>query len=133
MHTYNCKPTLVPLCIYVFDGIIFKLDKYNLINGPVNYRNQGVTRIAPSSAQEDIIRWFKEEQLPLRAGYEKNSDAIAPWFHGECGRPSAAPPLRVARTAGPPARQEEHRLPFIWAAQEVFEVISSRQFSKVSP
>ncbi|XP_066236562.1 SH2 domain-containing protein 4A [Saccopteryx leptura] len=45
-------------------------------------RNQGVTRTASSSAQEDIIRWFKEEQLPLRAGYEKTSDTIAPWFHG---------------------------------------------------
>ncbi|XP_036315155.1 SH2 domain-containing protein 4A isoform X2 [Pipistrellus kuhlii] len=49
---------------------------------PKPFRTQGVTRTAPSSAQEDIIRWFKEEQLPLRAGYEKNSDAIAPWFHG---------------------------------------------------
>ncbi|XP_039091555.1 SH2 domain-containing protein 4A isoform X2 [Hyaena hyaena] len=45
-------------------------------------RNQGVTRMASSSAQEDIIRWFKEEQLPLRAGYQKTSDTIAPWFHG---------------------------------------------------
>lgn len=44
--------------------------------------NQGVTRTATNSAQEDIIRWFKEEQLPLRAGYEKASDTIAPWFHG---------------------------------------------------
>ncbi|XP_036106246.1 SH2 domain-containing protein 4A isoform X2 [Molossus molossus] len=46
------------------------------------FRNQGVTRTASSSAQEDIIRWFKEQQLPLRAGYEKASDTIAPWFHG---------------------------------------------------
>nr|XP_012640513.1 SH2 domain-containing protein 4A isoform X1 [Microcebus murinus] len=45
-------------------------------------RNEGVTRTVSSSAQEDIIRWFKEEQLPLRAGYEKTSDTIAPWFHG---------------------------------------------------
>ncbi|KAL2761851.1 SH2 domain-containing protein 4A isoform c [Daubentonia madagascariensis] len=45
-------------------------------------RNQGVTRMASSSAQEDIIRWFKEEQLPFRAGYQKTSDIIAPWFHG---------------------------------------------------
>uniref|UniRef100_A0ABI7ZRZ7 SH2 domain-containing protein n=1 Tax=Felis catus TaxID=9685 RepID=A0ABI7ZRZ7_FELCA len=44
--------------------------------------NQGVTRMASSYAQEEIIRWFKEEQLPLRAGYQKASDAIAPWFHG---------------------------------------------------
>uniref|UniRef100_A0A8C0YZU0 SH2 domain-containing protein n=4 Tax=Canis lupus TaxID=9612 RepID=A0A8C0YZU0_CANLF len=45
-------------------------------------RTQGVTRTASSSSQEDIIRWFKEEQLPLRAGYQKASDTIAPWFHG---------------------------------------------------
>uniref|UniRef100_A0A8C9QDX0 SH2 domain containing 4A n=1 Tax=Spermophilus dauricus TaxID=99837 RepID=A0A8C9QDX0_SPEDA len=44
--------------------------------------NQGVTRTASSSAQEDIIRWFKEEQLPCGAGYQKTSDTIAPWFHG---------------------------------------------------
>ncbi|XP_032693878.1 SH2 domain-containing protein 4A isoform X2 [Lontra canadensis] len=44
--------------------------------------NQGVTRTASNSAQEDIIRWFKEEQLPLRAGYQTTSDTIAPWFHG---------------------------------------------------
>ncbi|XP_015420658.1 PREDICTED: SH2 domain-containing protein 4A isoform X2 [Myotis davidii] len=49
---------------------------------PKPFRNQAVTRTASSSAQEDIIRWFKEEQLPLRAGYEKTSDTIAPWFHG---------------------------------------------------
>ncbi|XP_075412687.1 SH2 domain-containing protein 4A [Tenrec ecaudatus] len=45
-------------------------------------RHQGASRTAPSSAQEDIIRWFKEDQLPLRAGYQKTSDTIAPWFHG---------------------------------------------------
>uniref|UniRef100_A0A8C9AK73 SH2 domain containing 4A n=1 Tax=Prolemur simus TaxID=1328070 RepID=A0A8C9AK73_PROSS len=45
-------------------------------------RNEGVTSTASSSAQEDIIHWFKEEQLPFRAGYEKTSDTIAPWFHG---------------------------------------------------
>ncbi|XP_048186327.1 SH2 domain-containing protein 4A isoform X2 [Perognathus longimembris pacificus] len=44
--------------------------------------NQGVTRTAPTPAQADIIRWFKEEQLPLRAGFQKSSDTIAPWFHG---------------------------------------------------
>ncbi|XP_069872661.1 SH2 domain-containing protein 4A isoform X1 [Dipodomys merriami] len=44
--------------------------------------NPGVTRMVPTSAQADIIRWFKEEQLPLRAGFQKSSDTIAPWFHG---------------------------------------------------
>ncbi|XP_054421901.1 SH2 domain-containing protein 4A isoform X2 [Pteronotus mesoamericanus] len=46
------------------------------------FRNQGLTRTESGSAQEDIVRWFKEEQLPLRAGYEKTADTIAPWFHG---------------------------------------------------
>lgn len=45
------------------------------------FRNLGVTRTGSSSTQE-IIHWFKEEQLPLRAGYQKTSDTIAPWFHG---------------------------------------------------
>ncbi|XP_058513420.1 SH2 domain-containing protein 4A [Ochotona princeps] len=45
-------------------------------------RTPGVTRMASSFAQEDIIRWFKEEQLPFRAGYLKTSDTVAPWFHG---------------------------------------------------
>ncbi|XP_027721135.1 SH2 domain-containing protein 4A isoform X2 [Vombatus ursinus] len=46
------------------------------------HRNQGVERSVSHSAQENIITWFKEEQIPLRAGFEKNSDTIAPWFHG---------------------------------------------------
>lgn len=49
---------------------------------PKSLGNQGVIRTNTSSTQEDIIRWFKEEQLPFRAGYQKNSDTIAPWFHG---------------------------------------------------
>ncbi|XP_068931867.1 SH2 domain-containing protein 4A isoform X2 [Petaurus breviceps papuanus] len=46
------------------------------------HRNQGVKRSVSHSAQENIITWFKEDQIPLRAGFEKNSDTIAPWFHG---------------------------------------------------
>lgn len=49
---------------------------------PKSLGNQGVIRTNTSSTQEEIIRWFKEEQLPFRAGYQKNSDTIAPWFHG---------------------------------------------------
>ncbi|XP_036022429.1 SH2 domain-containing protein 4A [Onychomys torridus] len=51
-------------------------------NPPKSVGNQGVVRAESSSTQEDIIQWFKEEQLPFRAGYQKNSDTIAPWFHG---------------------------------------------------
>ncbi|XP_059942017.1 SH2 domain-containing protein 4A isoform X1 [Mesoplodon densirostris] len=45
-------------------------------------RNQAAARPASRSAQGDIVRWFREEQLPLRAGYLGTSDSIAPWFHG---------------------------------------------------
>ncbi|XP_044881535.1 SH2 domain-containing protein 4B isoform X2 [Mauremys mutica] len=33
-------------------------------------------------SREILIRWFKEEQLPRHAGFERNTCAIAPWFHG---------------------------------------------------
>ncbi|XP_054847050.1 SH2 domain-containing protein 4A [Eublepharis macularius] len=45
-------------------------------------RKQGFQRSASGSTQESIIQWFKEEQLPLRAGFEKATDSVAPWFHG---------------------------------------------------
>ncbi|XP_015681485.1 SH2 domain-containing protein 4B [Protobothrops mucrosquamatus] len=40
-------------------------------------------------SREVIIQWFKEEQIPRRAGLERNSDAIAPWFHGIITRQEA--------------------------------------------
>nr|XP_060637349.1 SH2 domain-containing protein 4A isoform X2 [Anolis sagrei ordinatus] len=43
---------------------------------------RGIQRTVSSSTEEGIIRWFKEEQLPLQAGFEKSMDYIAPWFHG---------------------------------------------------
>ncbi|XP_072860113.2 SH2 domain-containing protein 4A [Pogona vitticeps] len=46
------------------------------------HRKQAVQRTISSSTQEGIVRWFKEEQLHLRAGFEKSTDRIAPWFHG---------------------------------------------------
>ncbi|XP_062943959.1 SH2 domain-containing protein 4B isoform X2 [Cynocephalus volans] len=33
-------------------------------------------------SKEVIVRWFKEEQVPRRAGFERNTQSIAPWFHG---------------------------------------------------
>lgn len=57
----------------------------NLNSGVANGRpnsNPGVQRTISSSTQESITRWFKEEQFPLRAGYEKSTNRIAPWFHG---------------------------------------------------
>ncbi|XP_053559182.1 SH2 domain-containing protein 4A isoform X2 [Bombina bombina] len=57
---------------------------------PVNYSNlirrQGVRRVNSSSTRENIIKWFKEEQLPLRAGCDKSGTYIAPWFHGIISR-----------------------------------------------
>uniref|UniRef100_A0A670YUD1 SH2 domain containing 4B n=1 Tax=Pseudonaja textilis TaxID=8673 RepID=A0A670YUD1_PSETE len=40
-------------------------------------------------SREAIIQWFKEEQIPRRAGLERNSNAIAPWFHGIISRQEA--------------------------------------------
>ncbi|XP_069092918.1 SH2 domain-containing protein 4A isoform X2 [Pleurodeles waltl] len=52
-------------------------------------RRHGVKRTMSSSNREDIIKWFKEEQLPLQAGYNKSGDHIASWFHGIISRPEA--------------------------------------------
>ncbi|KAL1264517.1 hypothetical protein QQF64_004872 [Cirrhinus molitorella] len=38
------------------------------------------------NSRESIIRWFKEEQRPRRAGYERSSNTVAPWFHGIISR-----------------------------------------------
>ncbi|KAM9581065.1 SH2 domain-containing protein 4A [Guaruba guarouba] len=45
-------------------------------------RKEGIQRTVSNSTEESIIRWFREEQFPLRAGYQKTTDTIAPWFHG---------------------------------------------------
>ncbi|KAM6362722.1 LOW QUALITY PROTEIN: SH2 domain-containing protein 4A [Alca torda] len=46
---------------------------------PIRKGNPGTIS---NSTEESIIKWFKEEQFPLRAGYQKTKDTIAPWFHG---------------------------------------------------
>ncbi|XP_060097027.1 SH2 domain-containing protein 4B [Heteronotia binoei] len=40
-------------------------------------------------SREVIIQWFKVEQLPRRAGFERNTNTIAPWFHGIISRQEA--------------------------------------------
>ncbi|NWX51356.1 SH24A protein, partial [Steatornis caripensis] len=45
-------------------------------------RKEGIQRTISNSTEESIIKWFKDEQFPLRAGYQKTTDTIAPWFHG---------------------------------------------------
>uniref|UniRef100_U3JWH5 SH2 domain containing 4B n=1 Tax=Ficedula albicollis TaxID=59894 RepID=U3JWH5_FICAL len=46
-------------------------------------------RPARPFCRDVIVRWFKEEQLPRRAGFERNSNRIAPWFHGIISRQEA--------------------------------------------
>ncbi|KAL2078041.1 hypothetical protein ACEWY4_025726 [Coilia grayii] len=43
-------------------------------------------RPARPNTRESILRWFREEQRPKRAGYERNSSTLAPWFHGIISR-----------------------------------------------
>ncbi|XP_044155509.1 SH2 domain-containing protein 4B [Bufo gargarizans] len=38
-------------------------------------------RPARPISKDVIVRWFKEEQIPRRAGLEKDSGQIASWFH----------------------------------------------------
>ncbi|XP_051972453.1 SH2 domain-containing protein 4A-like [Xyrauchen texanus] len=46
-------------------------------------------RSLSTSSRAHIIRWFKEEQLPLRAGFLRDQSGIAPWFHGIITREKA--------------------------------------------
>uniref|UniRef100_A0A8D0GWS7 SH2 domain containing 4B n=1 Tax=Sphenodon punctatus TaxID=8508 RepID=A0A8D0GWS7_SPHPU len=46
-------------------------------------------RPARPFSRQVIICWFKEEQLPRRAGFERNTNSIAPWFHGIISRQEA--------------------------------------------
>ncbi|KAG9344381.1 hypothetical protein JZ751_011050 [Albula glossodonta] len=49
---------------------------------PLYRRRQSpwVRPVRPCS-RESILLWFREEQRPKQAGYERNSSSIAPWFH----------------------------------------------------
>ncbi|XP_040273835.1 SH2 domain-containing protein 4A isoform X2 [Bufo bufo] len=49
-------------------------------------RRQGIRRVNSSSTRENIIKWFKEEQLPLQAGWDRSGTCMAPWFHGIISR-----------------------------------------------
>lgn len=40
-------------------------------------------RSLSSSSREEIIRWFKDEQLSLRACFQQDQSRVATWFHGE--------------------------------------------------
>uniref|UniRef100_A0A3P8XH59 SH2 domain-containing protein n=1 Tax=Esox lucius TaxID=8010 RepID=A0A3P8XH59_ESOLU len=44
-------------------------------------------RTAPRpGSRECVLLWFKEEQRPKQAGFERNSTTFAPWFHGLISR-----------------------------------------------
>ncbi|KAL2100269.1 hypothetical protein ACEWY4_004663 [Coilia grayii] len=49
----------------------------------------GVRRTLSASSRERITQWFREEQLPLRAGFQRDQSRIAPWFHGIISREEA--------------------------------------------
>ncbi|KAK2871542.1 hypothetical protein QQF64_002746 [Cirrhinus molitorella] len=57
-------------------------------SNPIN-RKGGMRRSLSTSSRDHIIRWFKEEQLPLRAGFQRDQSRIAPWFHGIISREQA--------------------------------------------
>ncbi|XP_026074938.1 SH2 domain-containing protein 4A-like [Carassius auratus] len=52
-------------------------------------RKGGMRRSVTTSCRDHIIRWFKEEQLPLRAGFQRDQSRIASWFHGIISREQA--------------------------------------------
>ncbi|ROL48603.1 SH2 domain-containing protein 4A [Anabarilius grahami] len=52
-------------------------------------RKGGMRRSLSTSNPDHIIRWFQEEQLPLRAGFQRDQSRIAPWFHGIISREQA--------------------------------------------
>ncbi|KFO87349.1 SH2 domain-containing protein 4B [Buceros rhinoceros silvestris] len=51
-------------------------------------------------SRDVIIRWFKEEQVPRRAGFERNADRIAPWFHGSIISRQEAEELLMNKSEG---------------------------------
>ncbi|KAJ8365160.1 hypothetical protein SKAU_G00139910 [Synaphobranchus kaupii] len=48
-------------------------------------------------SRDSIRRWFRVEQRPKRAGYERKSNNIAPWFHGIISRQESEALLMNAR------------------------------------
>ncbi|XP_051541195.1 SH2 domain-containing protein 4A-like [Myxocyprinus asiaticus] len=52
-------------------------------------QKQELRRSLSTSSREHIIRWFKAEQLPIRAGFQLDQSRIAPWFHGIISREKA--------------------------------------------
>uniref|UniRef100_A0A4W3GU33 SH2 domain containing 4B n=1 Tax=Callorhinchus milii TaxID=7868 RepID=A0A4W3GU33_CALMI len=43
----------------------------------------------PLSSREAVVRWFQEEQVSRRSAFERDSNVVAPWFHGIISRQEA--------------------------------------------
>ncbi|KAF5901925.1 SH2 domain-containing protein 4A-like isoform X1, partial [Clarias magur] len=59
-----------------------------LTSDPV-HRGSNLRRSLSSSSRREIIRWFREEQLPLRVCFQDDDSRVAPWFHGIITRTEA--------------------------------------------
>ncbi|XP_064164609.1 SH2 domain-containing protein 4A [Anguilla rostrata] len=59
------------------------------VNTDALSRRPGVRRTLSTSSREQIVQWFREEQLPLHAGFVRDHSRIAPWFHGIITRQEA--------------------------------------------
>ncbi|CAB1312767.1 unnamed protein product, partial [Coregonus sp. 'balchen'] len=70
-------PKTQPHCYTSTDGQV--QDRYKI--GLLFMNIPAWVRAPQPSARECVLLWFKEEQRPKQAGYERNSTAIAPWFH----------------------------------------------------
>ncbi|KAG8454405.1 hypothetical protein GDO86_000867 [Hymenochirus boettgeri] len=58
-------------------------------------RRQGIRRLNSSTTRDNIIKWFKDEQIPLGAGWDKSGSYIEPWFHGIISRQEAEELLKT--------------------------------------
>ncbi|KAL7847694.1 hypothetical protein AOLI_G00224120 [Acnodon oligacanthus] len=59
-----------------------------LTSEPINQR-PSMRRSLSSSSRQEIIRWFREEQLSLRVCFQQDQSRVAPWFHGIISREEA--------------------------------------------
>ncbi|XP_072515433.1 SH2 domain-containing protein 4B isoform X2 [Salminus brasiliensis] len=59
-----------------------------LTSEPIQQRPD-MRRSLSSTSREEIIRWFKEEQLALRVCFQQDQSRVAPWFHGIISREEA--------------------------------------------
>ncbi|KAJ7405393.1 SH2 domain-containing protein 4B [Pitangus sulphuratus] len=87
------KHKRVSLLVGAFDKMLnFEVSSpqfsYTLSKQVLNINNIWERPSRPFS-RDVIIRWFKEEQIPRRAGFERNTNRIAQWFHGIISRQEA--------------------------------------------